>query len=48
MPEFRLNSIRDLRRARFRACKLSQDEGGADFRHRFWLRELTSGATLQL
>ena len=28
MPAFRLNSIRELRRARFRACKLSQDEGG--------------------
>jgi hypothetical protein len=48
MPEFRPNSIPELRRACFRACKLSQNEGEADFRPRFWPSELSSGATLQL
>jgi hypothetical protein len=48
VAEFRLNSIREHRRARFRACKLPRDERRADFRPRFLLPELSSGATLQL
>ena len=48
MAEFRPTSIREVRRARFRTCKLPREERRADFRPRFWLPELSSGATLQL